>query len=72
LITQSNLDHWFTYHPPKGAQQDKYLKVREAGKKFAEVILECTDQPSADQSAAIRHVRDAVMTANQAIACEGR
>jgi len=38
--------------------------------ELALVILEHTP-PSADQSAAIRKVREAVMTANASIACGG-
>lgn len=63
-----NIDNWFTYHPPKGDQQERYVKIREAAKHLATTIVECTP-PSADQSAAIRKVREAVMTANASIAC---
>lgn len=60
----------FTYHPPQGDQPARYERIREAAKVFALVLLENTP-PCADQSAAIRHVRDAVMTANAAIALQG-
>ena len=44
--------------------------IRAGAKDFAQDILENT--PScADQSAAIRHLREAVMTANAAIALKG-
>lgn len=69
-ITKENLDNWFLHHPPVGNQQETYLRIREAGKVFAQVILESTPA-SADQSDAIRKVREAVMTANAAIACGG-
>lgn len=69
MITPEDLDNWFQYHSPTALQVPKYHCIREAGKKLAECILENTP-PSADQSAAIRHVREAVMTANAAIACE--
>lgn len=61
----------FTYHPPKGDQPEKYTKIREAAKAFARVLVENTPK-CADQSAAIRHLREAVMTANAAVALEGR
>ena len=48
-----------------------YEALREAGRQFALVIIALTP-PSPDQSAAIRKVREAVMTANAAIACGGR
>lgn len=63
-----DLANLFSYHPPKGDQIERYQRLREAGREFAQVILDCTP-PSADQSAAIRKVREAVMTANAAIAC---
>lgn len=27
-IKQEDLDNWFTYHPPKPGQQDKYVAIR--------------------------------------------
>jgi hypothetical protein len=51
--------------------QERYETIRQAGRTFASVIL--TNTPScADQEAAIRKVREAVYTANAAVACEGR
>jgi hypothetical protein len=70
-IDQAALDNWFTYHAPDNDQQESYLAIREAARQLAEVIVYRTP-PSADQSAAIRHVREAVMTANAAIACGGK
>lgn len=70
-ITQENLDTWFTYHSPSPEQLPKYLAIREAAKNLAEVIVANTPA-SADQSAAIRLVREASMTANAAIACDGK
>jgi len=69
MISQDDLNNWFTYHSPKGDQPERYVKIREAAKHLAEVILENTPN-SADQTTAIRKVREAVMTANQSIACE--
>jgi hypothetical protein len=70
-VGDSDLDNWFTYHQPTPEQQRQYLAIREAGKTFAAVILAQT--PSCpDQTVAIRKVREAVMVANQSIACGGR
>jgi hypothetical protein len=69
-ITQAQLDNWFTYHQPVADQPKQYGEIREAGKRFAEVILK-NSPPSADQTAAIRKIREAVFTANAAIACGG-
>lgn len=68
-ITQDNLDNWFTYHAPTEDQIEKYQKLRQSGKFLAETILEnVPDGP--DQSAAIRKVREAIMTANAGLACD--
>jgi len=71
MITQDDLENWFVYHSPSPEQIPHYQAVRDAGRNLATAILEHTP-PSADQSAAIRHVREAVMTANAAIACDGK
>ena len=68
VITKEDIDSWFTYHSPKGDQPERYVKIREAAKNLAEVIIDNTP-PSADQTTAIRKVREAVMTANASIAC---
>jgi hypothetical protein len=69
LFTQQALDHLFTYHAPHGNQPERYQSIRAAARIFAEVIVLNTPV-GADQSAAIRHVRDAMMTANAAVALE--
>ena len=66
------LDNWFTYpHPPTTAQQDNHKHIREAARDFAEAIFDNTPK-CADQTAALRKVREAMMTANAAIACKGK
>lgn len=66
-----DLDHIFTYHPPKDDQPEKYVKIREAAKEFAKIILENTPY-SADQSFCIRKIREVTMTANASVALDGR
>lgn len=66
-----DLNNMFTYHPPTIDQLPKYDILRKAAKMFAQVIIECTPE-GADQSAAIRKVREAVMTANASIALNGK
>lgn len=67
-ITQKDLDNWFTYHAPTTTQQEKYVTIRNAAKQFAELLTTlCPDCP--DTTVAIRHLRETVMIANQAIAC---
>ena len=65
------LENWFTFHPVQPGQAEKYEAIRAAAKVFAAAIVDLTPA-SADQTAAIRHIRDAVFTANAAIACGGK
>lgn len=61
------IEELFTYHAPTGDQAQRYLSIREAAKNLARVIdANCPAGP--DRTAAIRHVREAVMTANASIA----
>lgn len=53
------------------ARQGIMDRIREIGLKLAEtIVLYCP--PCADRSAAVRKVREAVMTANTTIALEGK
>jgi len=69
-ITQDHLSSWFTYHAVKPEQIEKYQKIRSAALRLAETIISNTPS-SADQTTAIRKIREAVMTANASIACNG-
>lgn len=70
-ITAVDLTRIFTYHPPSPDQVRAYACVRDAANAFASVIL--AETPACpDQTVAIRKIREAVMTANAAIALEGR
>lgn len=71
MITKAMLENWFTYHSPTPEQLPKYQAIRDAAHNLAEIIVENT-LPSADQTAAVRKVREAVMTANASIACGGQ
>jgi hypothetical protein len=65
------IDNWFTYHSTETEDIPKYEAIRRAAKEFADVIEKNTP-PSADQTAAFRKIREAVMTANASIACKGK
>jgi len=67
--TIEDVDHMFKYHAPKPDQVAKYEELREEACKFAQTILRLTPG-CPDQTVAIRKVREAVMTANAAIALE--
>jgi hypothetical protein len=70
-FTDAQLDEMFTYHSPTSTQLPKYAANNDAAKAFAQAVIENTPA-SADQSAAIRKIRDARMTANAAIALDGK
>lgn len=67
-ISQHDVDNWFTYHAPTTDQAERYARIRAAARDFAVTVLVCTPE-CADQIAALRTLRDVVMQANQAIAC---
>lgn len=70
VLAEQQLEHWFTYHPAIGDQPKRYALLRAAGRRLAlEIIALCP--AGADRDAAIRHVRDAVHSANASIACGG-
>ena len=68
MITKHEIENWFTYHDDPN-KVPKYKAIREAAKYLAGIIVDNTPE-GPDQSAAIRKLRECVMTANAAIACE--
>lgn len=70
-FTREQLRDVFTYHAPSTDQAEAYEKLRNAAYNFAVALVELTP-PSADQSAALRKLRECVMTANAAIALGGK
>ena len=66
-----DINHLFRYHPPTPEKQTQFEAIRAAARSFAETIV-ANSPASADQSVAIRCVREAVMNANAAIALDGR
>jgi hypothetical protein len=62
------IENWFTYHAPTPAQLEGYTAIRDKAKELAHTIN--THAPeSADKTASIRQLREAVMMANASIAC---
>jgi hypothetical protein len=70
IVSEDDIDHWFKYHPPREGQRVRYEMLREQGRALAHLIAAITP-PGPDQMAAIRKIREAIMTANASIACEG-
>ena len=69
-ITAENVAGIFTYHAPDEGQRVAYDALRAGALHLARIILEVTP-PCADREAALRHLREAVATANSAIALKG-
>lgn len=66
------IEHWFTYHPPRNVlETHAYEAIRVAGKMFAMTIV-LQAPPGPDRTTSILRVREAVMLANAAVACQGR
>lgn len=70
-VTKDNVTDVFTYHSPTEDQLPKYKMIRSKAHELAVVILENTP-PCADQQAALRLLREAVYTANGAVALRGQ
>lgn len=68
-LGSKQIEEWFTYHSPVADQPERYKAIRHKAKELAFVILDCTP-PGADQTAAMRKLRECVMTANASIALE--
>jgi len=67
---EDKLPEIFKYHSPQGDQPQRYEAIRAKALELAKVICENTPL-CADQAAAIRLLREAVMTANASIALQG-
>ena len=59
----------FRYHKPTDDQVDRISEVRQAFIAAAKTVLRCAPT-SADQTASLRQLHEAMMTANKAIALE--
>ncbi len=65
---ESDINNWFVYHAPQGDQLDRYVSIRDKAKELALHVLDCTPI-CLEQTMAIRKIREVVMMANAAIAC---
>lgn len=70
-FTPQALQDMFSYHAPLDEQKEKYRSIRNAAFIFASILVANTPA-SADQTTAIRKLRECVMTANASIALEGK
>jgi len=66
-MTQEQIENTFTYHAPFGDQQDRYVKIRNAAKEFANLLANSTPN-SREKSLAFTFLQQCVQMANAAIA----
>lgn len=69
-LTPDRLDTWFLYHRLSDEQRQACVVIREKARELAGLYARLCPA-SADQMAALRQLRESVMTANAAIACKG-
>ena len=67
-MKQEDIDNWFSYHIPTPEQAIIYNELRNQAHEFAELFNRCVPD-CADKTAAMRHLRETVMSMNLAIAC---
>lgn len=68
-MTKEEILDVFSCHAPKADQPERYERLRAKARELAEEIVEVCPA-SADRTAAIRKLRECVMTANASIALE--
>jgi hypothetical protein len=71
FVSLDNYEDVLSYHMPTNEQIGAIQEVREAAAQMVETILRVAPA-CADASAAIRHVREAMMVANAAIVLKGK
>jgi len=65
--TQRTMDNVFTYHAPKGDQQQRYVKLRDKAKELAAMVLTLCPA-SREQSLALTNLEQCSFGGNAAIA----
>ena len=70
-MTQDEINHLFTYHAPTPDQVARMTRLREHARELAHALVELCPN-SADRAAAMRKLREVVMTANAAIILEAK
>lgn len=69
-MKEEQVEDVFTYHSCGPEEEKKYVAIRGKAKEMAQVLFaHCP--PSADRSAALRKLRECVMTANASVALKG-
>lgn len=69
FVTDDTLDNWVQYHPPIGEGViGAHHAVRRGAREFMAAVQEAVPE-CPDKTVALRAIRDAMMQANAAIAC---
>ena len=66
-MTKDQIDNIFTYHPPFGTQQERYVAIRDHAKSLAHLINNLCPE-SREKSLALTNLQQTVMWANASIA----
>lgn len=66
---RAEIENSFTYHPPKGDQQERYVALRNKAKELAFLILD-TVPAGRYQSLALTELEICSAMANKGIACD--
>ncbi len=66
-MEKDKIENNFSYHPPKGDQQERYVTLRDGAKELAYAI-ERLCPASREKALAMTNLEQAVMWANAAIA----
>jgi hypothetical protein len=66
-MSEKDLENWVSYYVPQAGQAEEFEAIRAASTAFAQVVCDYTP-PSAAQTVALRKIREAVYTANAAMA----
>lgn len=67
-MDNKSLTNWFSYHAPNPDQLKAYTDIRNKARELAD-LFNAYVPDCADKTAAMRHLRETVMTMNLAIAC---
>jgi hypothetical protein len=71
IMEEAKISNIFTYHPPFGTQQSRYILIREDAKVLAHAINNSCPE-SREKSLAITSLQQTVMWANASIAINER
>ena len=69
-MTTDEIRAMMDYKAPTPIKLESFAKLREAATQMV-LIIDATCPPSADRTAAVRQVQDALMTANRCVANDG-